>query len=296
MKYPNFLSDNSSIGIPTPSSGARDETKVKKFHQAKLCLTNQNYKVLLSKNLYSNTKGRSASAKERAKEINEMFSSSEIDGILCAAGGDFLLEILPYVDFENIKKHQKLIAGFSDSTGLLYPITTKLDIATVYGSNFSSLGTIPLHKSQNIFLDYLRGNIKEQESYEYYEETPIENSNGLEGYNLTKKVLWKTINEDEITMDGRIIGGCLDIISDLAGTKYDGIIEFNEKYKEDGIIWYFDNCELSMEEVIRTLWKLKELDYFKYANGVIFGRFGIEKTYYDYDVKTCLEDSILKYR
>ena len=54
-----------------------------------------------------------------------------------------------------------------------------------------------------------------------------------------------------------------------------------EKYKNDGIIWYFDNCELSKEELIRTIWKLNELDYFKYAKAIIFGRFGSNQTSYD---------------
>ena len=48
-----------------------------------------------------------------------------------------------------------------------------------------------------------------------------------------------------------------------------------------------------MEETIRTLWKMNELGYFKYAKGVIFGRFGVTNTYYDYDVKSCLQDSVL---
>ena len=33
--------------------------------------------------------------------------------------------------------------------------------------------------------------------------------------------------------------------------------------------------------------------YLLYAKCIIFGRFGTIKTYYDYDVKSCLEDSIL---
>ena len=49
-----------------------------------------------------------------------------------------------------------------------------------------------------------------------------------------------------------------------------------------------------MEETIRVLWKMKELGYFQFAKGIIFGRFGVEKTFYDYTVKTCLEDSVLK--
>lgn len=39
---------------------------------------------------------------------------------------------------------------------------------------------------------------------------------------------------------------------------------------------------------------MNELDYFKYTKGVIFGRFGVDTTYYEYDVKTCLKDSVLK--
>ena len=39
---------------------------------------------------------------------------------------------------------------------------------------------------------------------------------------------------------------------------------------------------------------MNELNYFKYAKGVIFGRFGVDESRYNYDVKSCLEDSILK--
>lgn len=66
-----------------------------------------------------------------------MFKNKDINMIICALGGKFLIEILPYIDFDIINNNLKLIAGFSDPTGLLYPITTKYDIATIYGHNFS---------------------------------------------------------------------------------------------------------------------------------------------------------------
>ncbi len=213
--------------------------------------------------------------------------------ILCATGGDFLIEILPYVNFELLKDNPKFIVGFSDPTGLLYPITTKYDIATIYGQNFSPFGAEELHQSQKDFLEIIKVNLIEVHSYDLYEEKSLEKITGLEGYNLTEKVYWRTLDDKPISLKGRIIGGCLDIIAGLSGTKYDGIKEFNEKYKDDGIIWYFDNCELSKEETIRTLWRLNELGYFKYTKGIIFGRFGVDTTYYDYDVKSCLQDSVL---
>lgn len=294
MKYPKFLKDNNTIGVPAPSGGASDEKKINKYKSSEKFFKNNNYNLVLSKNLFKETKGRSSTEKERAKEFNEMLSNKDIDVIICASGGDFLLEMLPYVDFDLIKKNPKYICGFSDPTGLLYPLTTKYDIATIYGSNFSSFGAIPLHKSHYDFLNILRGETLKEESYDKYEKDYTETVTGLEGYNLTEKVIWKTLDNNPVDITGRIIGGCFDIIADLSGTKYDGIDKFNEKYKDDGIIWYFDNCEITMEETIRVLWRMNELGYFKYTKGVIFGRFGVNTTYYDYTTETCLKDSIFK--
>ena len=293
MKYPKFLKEGNTIGVPAPSDGATDELKINKYKHSIKYFEDNNYKLKLSKNLYNSNKARSASKEVRGKEINDMFKDKNIDFLICAGGGEFLVECLPYIDFNVIKDNPKFISGFSDPTGLLFPITTKLDIATIYGNNFSSFGEDTFYQCHYDFLDIIKGNLKELNSYDLYENERKEKITGLEGLNLTDKVEWKTINNKDIKVSGRIIGGCFDLISELIGTKYDGMKEFNEKYKEDGIIWYFDNCELSCEEVIRTLWKMNEFDYFKYTKLVIFGRFGVESSYIGYDVKSCLEDSIL---
>lgn len=293
MQYPKFIKENGCIGVPAPSAGAGVLEKQNKLNNAKNFFESKGYKLELSKNLMKSIRGRSASAEERAKEINEMFLNNDIDMLLCATGGDFLVEILPYIEFDLIKNNPKFIAGFSDSTGLLYPITTKCDIATIYGQNFSPFGAENLHKCHYDWLEIIKGNLIIQSNYDLYENEPPQTVTGLEGYNLTEKVCWKTLDDKPVSIRGRIIGGCFDIIAELAGTKYDGINEFNEKYKEDGIIWYFDNCEISKEETIRILWKMQELDYFKYTKCIIFGRFGVETSYYDYTVKSCLQDSVI---
>ncbi|MBQ6135392.1 MAG: LD-carboxypeptidase [Bacilli bacterium] len=293
MKYPNFLKEEDLIGIPAPSAGAKNEKKKRKFNQAIQNLQNSGYSLVLSKNLYHCEKGRSASAKERAQEVNEMFASEKIAAMICAAGGDFLVESLPWVDFSLLLKNPKIVAGFSDGTALLYPITSKYDIATVYGKNFSALGVEKFRQSEQDFMDILEGKKRIFESYPFYFNGDEEETEKLDNHIYNQTVYWKTIDQKEVNMTGRIIGGCLDVLDELAGTSYDGIEEFNQRYQKDGIIWYFDNCEMSMEEVIRILWKMKELHYFDYAKGVIFGRFGIEKSTYEYTVETCLKDSVL---
>lgn len=293
MRYPKFISSGNCIGVPAPSDGSYDELKKAKYKNAVKRFKSLGYELNLSKNLYNSTRGRSASATERGKEFNEMLKSKDIDAIICATGGEFLVEMIPYVDFNLIKDNPKYVAGFSDPTGLLYPITTKYDIATIYGHNLGDFGAEPIGQSEEDFLEIIKGNLIIENSYPLYEEKKGEQVTGLEPRNLTEKVYWKTLDNKETSLKGRIIGGCFDLISELAGTKYDGINEFNEKYKDDGIIWYFDNCEITMEETIRTLWKMNELNYFKYAKGIIFGRFGVLSSCMDYDTKACLEDSIL---
>lgn len=296
MIYSKFLKNGDCIGVPAPSSGAYDELHIKKYENAKVNLEKLGYKLVLSKNINTSEKCRSASAKERAEEINKMFEDTGIDFVMCAAGGEFLVEVLPYVKFEKILSNPKYVQGFSDPTGLLFPLTTKYDIATIYGNNFGEYGTSEYDRSIKDNLQILQGNIITQENYEMFEDkgAEIENPTGLEGYNFTDKVEWKIVGDSKETeFSGRIIGGCIDIISEIAGTKYDGTKQFIEKYKNDGIIWYFDNCELSMEELIRTLWKLNEFEYFKYTKGIIFGRNGVETSFLGYTMEEALKDSVL---
>lgn len=293
MIYPKFIKEENTIGVPAPSDGSYCEQDINRFNNAKSKLETLGYKIKLSNNVFYSEKGRSANAHIRAKELNEMFADKIVDFIWCASGGEFLVEALPYIKFENIIDNPKWVEGFSDPTGILFPLTIKYDIATIYGNNFKSLGAEEYDRSIKENLEIIKGNLITQKSYEMFENERQEKVTGLEGYNYTNKVEWKLLNEHSASFKGRIFAGCLDIISELAGTKYDGTCNFIEKYKEDGIIWGFDICDLSKEEIIRTLWKLNELGYFKYTKGIIFGRCGNDNSYLDYDMESCLKDSVL---
>lgn len=293
MIYPKFLELGDTIGVPAVSDGAYNEICAIRFRSAKKHFEEMGYKIIESKNLYNSKFARSASAEVRAKEFNDMIESNDIDFIICAAGGEFLLEILPYIDFQKIVKNPKFIQGFSDPTGIMYPITTKYDIATIYSVNFKSFGMEPLEEDLKKDLEILKGNLIEQNSFELFVENELKKVTGLEGYNLTEKVEWKVLNGDSAKFKGRLIGGCFDNITEISGTKYDGGPEFVERYKDDGIIWYFDNCEMSNEAVIRNLWRFNELGYFKYAKGIIFGRFGLERTNLGYTIEDTLKDSVI---
>lgn len=294
MIYPEFIKKGDTIGIIAPSAGSENEIDIKKLNMAEEKLKDLGFTIEETENCRKDTgTGRSSSKEERAKQLNQLFIEEKTKAIIGLAGGEFLIEMLPYVNFKNILNNPKWMQGYSDITGLLFPITTMLDIATIYSNNFKTFAMKNWHRSIKENLEILQGNLIKQYSYDLYEDIRAERINGDEPYNLTEKVIWEGINEEEnIKMQGRMIGGCLDVILCLIGTKYDNTKNFIEKYKKDGIIWFLDNCELSSESLVRAMFQLKEAGYFKYTKGIVFGRSGIEKSCYNISFKNAIKSSL----
>ena len=236
MIYPEFLKEHDTIGVTAPSDGITDEVKLKRLDNAIKNFEKRGFNIKETPNVRCSVKGRSSSSKERAEELESLYKDDNVKTIITSGGGDFLLEMLSELDFNVIKDNPKWLQGYSDPTGLLFTITTNLDIATVYSDNFKTFGMEPWHKSLENNLEILKGNMVEQTSFSKYEEDK-KLITGLEPFNLTKKVYWKNLNnEDTLNIKGRIIGGCLDLITELFGTRFDNTKAFLEKYKDDGII------------------------------------------------------------
>lgn len=293
MIYPKGILKNACIGVTSPSDGITKKEKIYRLDNAIKKFNELGFKIKETNNVRTSIKGRSSSAKTRARELEDLFKDDNVSAIICSSGGDFLLEMLSELDFGVIKNNPKWLQGFSDPTGLLYTITTNLDIATIYADNFVSFGMRDWHKSLYNNLEILKGNMIEQDSFSKYESSYTNYIVGDETYNLDSDVYWKVLNRNgEINLSGRMIGGCLDVINDLFGTRFDKTIEFINKYKDDGIIWYFDNCEMSNDQLIRTFWKLRDNGYFEYAKGIIFGRSATENSYYDISFEEAIMDTL----
>ena len=273
MLYPRFLEKNDIIGITAPSQGVGDH--LASFKKSIKTLEEYGYKIKETASVRN--KGMvSTTGEKRSQELDEVITDKNVKMIICASGGDFLLEMLPTINWKNIKQSPKWIMGYSDPTAFLYITTTKLDIATIYGCNAGSFDQTNLHECLKNNLKILSGNILTQKSFDLYQKGWLEES---DGYNLTEPVYWEDLN-GEVNIQGRIIGGCLDCLKDIIGTPYDYTKKFIEKYKDDGFIWYFDVCELSVEEFYRTLFQMKEAGWFEYIKGVVVGRVAVPRCFY----------------
>ena len=275
MNYPEKLKIGDTIGICAPSAGIVKPEKIEKLDLAKSALENMGFKVIETTSVRKEENGRSASAEIRAKEFMELLENDEVKLIIFATGGDFLCEILDYLDFDKIKELKpKWLQGYSDITGIGYLFNTILDIPTMYCQSIKDYAMEPLHKSLTDSLEIEKGNEIVQESFDMFEkEWDLDNTDPKATYNLTEKVEWKNVlGENKIVMQGRSIGGCLDCIKNYIGTKYDKVEDYIKRHREDGIIWFLEAFETNTAELQRTLWQMKSAGYFNHCNGIIFGR------------------------
>lgn len=101
-------------------------------------LTDLGFNVTFSKHTNEQDVLGSSSIMSRVKDLHEAFLDENVKGILTAIGGFNSNELLPYLDFELIKRHPKVFCGYSDITALCNAITTKTKLLTYVGPHFSS--------------------------------------------------------------------------------------------------------------------------------------------------------------
>ncbi len=293
MKYPKFIQKGDKIAVTAPSAGFCKEEQLQEYDNAIKNIQKMGFQFWETENVRTCENARSSSAKERAKQFMQVWEDESVRAIICAKGGDFACEMLDYLDFERLKKlSPKWLQGFSDITNLGFVLTTNLDIATIYGENIRDYGMREPFETLTNSLKIMQGENVVQRSFGVCE--PKEDERGIfESYHLTLETQWKNLNnEKNLMFSGRCLGGCLDVIINLIGTKYDTVKEYIETYKNDGIVWFFDIFEMSTPQVLCHLWQMKNAGYFKHCKGIIFGRTFLLREDYEMDLAKVVKDAI----
>lgn len=289
MIFPEWLKSGDIVGVTAVSDGVSEELDKIRFNNAKDKMQKLGYPVIMTPNVFTaDEKGRSSSGDVRAREFSHLLEDNRVKCIISAKGGNYLNEMLSYFDFEKYMERPVWFQGYSDNTGLIHTLTTVYDVATIYGNNFGDFGMDKWHASLWDNIDLLEGKKDVFSSYDRYQDGFVDRETGLEGYSLTKNTCWKTMDGFDACFSGRMIGGCLDVLLFLQGTKYDNTLSFIDKYKDEGIIWYLESFSTDSENLMMFLWKLKEIGWFEHCSGVILGRPMFYNTFSD----TSYEDAV----
>ena len=282
MIFPKYLDDNGTIGITACSAGVLK--KIEKYEKSISNVKKQGFNIIETPNV--RTDGVVSSDRvTRARELESLFLNKDVDMVAIASGGDFLYDMLTEVDFSILTNNVKWLAGSSDPTSLLYILTTNYDIATVYSPcNMSGFHEDNLHESYLNYFKILKGNLVKQNKYPFKEGESFSDE-----MNVPNE--WININGD-VDEKGILIGGCIEVLKDIIGTKFDKTNEFLEKYKDEGFIWYFDVFSMTSEGLYNTLLQFKNAGWFKYANAVVIGKVCFPNTFTDMKYEDAIKNSL----
>ena len=203
MIIPNRLNKGDVIGVVAPSNPIIGDN-IEEIKRAKEIVEQDGFKVKFSKNLFSNTTGYSATAKEKAEDLNNMFADKEVKMIWCAKGGQNSNSTFEYLDYELIKNNPKIICGYSDITSLTNMITAKTGLVTFSATNFKTIATDETDYSY-------------KEALKRFVEGSLELGQEESGYITIK----------EGVAEGELIGGNLFLTRGMVAGKYS--IDFTDK-------------------------------------------------------------------
>lgn len=262
IHFPKPLQSHNLIGITAPSSGVKNALHPQ-LDFAISVLQQRNYKILEGNCLRTEYKNSSHNKYERAKELMSFLMNSDIKAILPPWGGELAMEILEFMDFELLAQSKpKWLSGFSDISTISLPLTLLSGWATLHGPNLMQFNADLSNSSIESLWEILESSHGQ----------PITQYSSLN--NDREPTQWKRLDGQTtpIEFKGRLIGGCLDSISRLAGTKFGDIPKFCQQYINDGVILYFENVEMTPCQMARTLLQLRMLHWFDHLSGILIGR------------------------
>lgn len=295
MRYPEFLPENGTIGTVAPSFGVYDFPYEDRYQNAVRKLNELGHQIKEAGHIYGAYQAVSADGRTRAEEFMEMMLNDEVDFVQSVAGGEMMMDMLPHVDFEVLKQAKpKWFMGISDNTNLVFTLPILADMAAIYGPCCGSFGMEKWYRSLKEAYQIMRGERNYQKNFPKYEPVDFERKveDPFAGFDLKEKVVYKSLDGENHTFSGRMIGGCLDILTMLCGTRFAPVGEYLERYRDDGFIWFLEACDLNVLGQKRGLWQLKEAGWFKYCQGIIYGRPLLGNTILDISVADALRDNL----
>ncbi|MNO18006.1 Microcin C7 self-immunity protein MccF [compost metagenome] len=295
IRYPS-LQAGAVIGTTAPSSGVQAE-----MHELlKLAVSrmeSKGFKIVCGDTVWTQAKATSAAAQVRTAEFNQMMADERIQMIIPPWGGELLVEILEDIAWDQIKS--KWILGYSDISVLLLAITLRTGIATAHGTNLIDLRGEITDGTTAMWSEVLAAQADEsilqhsssryQKEWNFAEPSPCV-------FHLTEPTRWKSTSGADVHMQGRLLGGCIDVIRHLIGTPFGDVRYFQQHYiGNEPVLWYLENCEMSVTDLRRSLVQMKLAGWFANSAGLMFGRSAANRPVEDYtaeDVYQALSEEL----
>ncbi|MBB5204035.1 muramoyltetrapeptide carboxypeptidase LdcA involved in peptidoglycan recycling [Inhella inkyongensis] len=293
FRWPAPLKAGDTVFVTAPSAGVPPLLHAR-LDLALQRLRAQGWRVEEGRCLRQSRHQVSAPAPERAAEWQGALLNPDYQAVLAPWGGERAIELLPHLDFERLRAAPpKWVSGFSDLSTLYLPLSLCARWVTLHGPNLMELGDAELNPTTAGLLQALT--LEPSEPWVQHPSAAFRQGAGANwreeptaSLRTDTPTCWRLLREDmPRRAQGRLIGGCLETVSRLAGTRYAPL--------QAGGPWllYLEACEAAPYEVARTLHSLALHGWFapQQLAGLLIGRSSaLEQTEDGYSGWSALED------
>nr|WP_246351074.1 LD-carboxypeptidase [Sphingobium boeckii] len=186
---------------------------------------------------------------ERAADVNAMYADNDVRAVFAVRGGWGCARILPYLNFDLIRAHPKLLTGFSDITALHLAFAARAGFTTIHGPNAGSAwGDLSWKAFHSLAFE---GGTPLYRNPETADDRLVQNK-------------WRTQVIRPGKASGRMLGGNLTVLSALMGTPY--LPDF------DGAILFLEDVGEAPYRIDRMLTQLASGGVLGRVAGVVFGQ------------------------
>ncbi|GAA5033751.1 LD-carboxypeptidase [Terrabacter aeriphilus] len=280
IRYPAPLRPGDRIGVTSPSSGVGDALWGR-FTYAVTCLRDRGFEVVVGE-LNHAPSHVSGPREARAAELTGMLLDPTIRAVVPPWGGETGIDLLDLLDLDAVAAAEPTwCVGFSDTSTWLTPLTLATGIATIHGQN---LMDTPYAVPDGIlhWVDVASapaGSELRQHSpgrhrsggWDDYASDPTVTEMTLDGRGTWTRIDPGHVGEP-VTLTGRLVGGCVETVSFLAGGAFGDANAFAAQHAPEGLLVLLDICEWSSYDICRALHAMRLHGFFEAANGVLVSR------------------------
>ncbi|MFQ2749812.1 S66 peptidase family protein [Aeromonas caviae] len=265
---PPGLNPGDTIGFFSPSSAATAWAP-NRFARAKAYLAAQGFELKAGSLTGEQDHWRSGSIAARAAELNALIRDPQVRAIMSVIGGRNSNSLLPYLDFDALKRDPKIVIGYSDVTALLLGIHAQTGLVTFYGpalvASFGELSPLVDETLAGFLSVCMAGGA----SLPHRLPTPTQwTEERLDWEHQTRaKQCWpnRLISVGTGRVRGRLIGGNLNTLAGIWGSPFMPSIE-------RGDILLLEDSLKTAETVERSFAHLKLCGVFERIGALVLGK------------------------
>ena len=218
----------------------------------------------------------SASKEARADELMALLVDPDVAAVVPPWGGETGIDLLSHMDFELLAECDPCwYVGFSDTSTTMLPLTLRSGWATLHGQNLMDTPYAPapglrhwldVAMSEGGELTQTAATHRRADGWDDYVADPE-----VDELALTERTRWSLLSGDGASCAGSLIGGCIEVLSPLAGTPFADVPTWAQQQEQAPIV-LLEAAEGNAFEISRALHGFRLAGWFDRCSGVLIGR------------------------